>query len=288
MLKRLFYPVTVFVFMWATWVAMQKTEPAWWDLIPGLLSFPTMGLLIWLERRYPERTEWQENQGDGLSDWLHTLLLFPVVLKVSQITASFAVGRAFGFGGVHFFFNEWPIWGQFLVGLVLGELFFYCIHRAAHVVPFLWAFHRVHHGALRVYFTNAGRFHPIDLWLTMAIYFLPLYFIAFPPEVMVLFLAANVVTGLLEHANVRFEAGWLNYFFNTAQLHRWHHSEILEEANQNYGKVLCVWDLVFGTHSAKANHHLKIVGIVPDQGVVPPTIRAQWGEPFRTLRGRTV
>ena len=32
-----------------------------------------------------------------------------------------------------------------------------------------------------------------------------------------------------------------------AELHRWHHSRVLEEANANYGNNILLWDLVFGT-----------------------------------------
>jgi sterol desaturase/sphingolipid hydroxylase (fatty acid hydroxylase superfamily) len=32
-----------------------------------------------------------------------------------------------------------------------------------------------------------------------------------------------------------------------AELHRWHHSRLLEESNTNFGQNLIVWDIVFGT-----------------------------------------
>lgn len=33
----------------------------------------------------------------------------------------------------------------------------------------------------------------------------------------------------------------------TLELHRWHHSRSLDDANKNYGANLIVWDIVFGT-----------------------------------------
>ena len=38
-----------------------------------------------------------------------------------------------------------------------------------------------------------------------------------------------------------------------AELHRWHHSRILDEANTNYGQNLIVWDVVFGTRFLPAD-----------------------------------
>jgi sterol desaturase/sphingolipid hydroxylase (fatty acid hydroxylase superfamily) len=32
-----------------------------------------------------------------------------------------------------------------------------------------------------------------------------------------------------------------------AELHRWHHSLDIEEANRNYGNNILFWDIVFGT-----------------------------------------
>jgi sterol desaturase/sphingolipid hydroxylase (fatty acid hydroxylase superfamily) len=34
---------------------------------------------------------------------------------------------------------------------------------------------------------------------------------------------------------------------STAEAHRWHHSRRREEADANYGQVLLIWDLLFGT-----------------------------------------
>jgi len=38
-----------------------------------------------------------------------------------------------------------------------------------------------------------------------------------------------------------------------AELHRWHHSRVLEEANTTYGQNLIVWDVVFGTRFLPAD-----------------------------------
>jgi len=52
---------------------------------------------------------------------------------------------------------------------------------------------------------------------------------------------------LFQHCNVRLRLGPLNYIFSMAELHRWHHSLKLEEANTNYGNNTIFWDIVFGT-----------------------------------------
>ncbi len=284
MFRKLLYPALVVSFLSLTWFLMHRVDSTIWDLVPGLLSLPTLGLMLCLERKLPRRPQWLEDFGETWSDWLHTLVLFPIVLKVAQLTASVLALRPFGFAGLANPLASWGVIPQFAVWLVVAEFCFYWFHRFSHELPFLWNFHRVHHGAQRVYFANAGRFHPVDLWLVMTVYFFPLYLFQLPQEIMVLFLAANVITGLLEHANVDFSAGPFNYVFNTAELHRWHHSTILKEANQNYGKVLCVWDLAFRSHCVRHDSEIDEVGLTAGEAIVPPTIRGQWGVPFRKKR----
>jgi sterol desaturase/sphingolipid hydroxylase (fatty acid hydroxylase superfamily) len=282
---RLLYPSIVGAFLGLTWWLLALMPARYAELVPGLLSLPTMLFLAWLERRRPARTEWRTNRGDRTADLLHTFILFPLVLKLAQTSAALLSGRWFGFQGFQLFPSATPLWAELVAVLLLGELIFYGVHRLAHALPFLWAFHRIHHGAERVYYANAGRFHPVDLWLTMTLYFLPFYAVALHTHVLVLFVAANVVTGLLEHANIRFAAGPLNLFMNTAELHRWHHSRRLEEANRNFGKVLCVWDHVFGTWLGGGPAVADVaqvldVGLGAGEAPVPPTIRAQAVLPF--------
>jgi sterol desaturase/sphingolipid hydroxylase (fatty acid hydroxylase superfamily) len=82
-----------------------------------------------------------------------------------------------------------------------------------------------------------------------------------PPKVAGALPVMNAVTGLLEHANVAFSAGPLNYFFNTAELHRWHHSTDPVLSSRNFGKTLSHWDWVFGTAHSNTREELKEVGV---------------------------
>ena len=57
----------------------------------------------------------------------------------------------------------------------------------------------------------------------------------------------SAVHGAYQHANVPVRLGPLNWIFSMTELHRWHHSRRIEEANHNYGGNLAVWDVLFGT-----------------------------------------
>ena len=51
---------------------------------------------------------------------------------------------------------------------------------------------------------------------------------------------------VITHMNVDFKFGVLNYVVGTNEMHRWHHSEKIEEA-KNFS-VIMLWDQLFGTY----------------------------------------
>lgn len=55
------------------------------------------------------------------------------------------------------------------------------------------------------------------------------------------------VHSIFQHANLQLKLGPLNWIFSMAELHRWHHSRTIEEANTNFGQTISIWDWVFGT-----------------------------------------
>ena len=77
-----------------------------------------------------------------------------------------------------------------------------------------------------------------------------------------------LVIGLItpaQHANIDFRLGFLNWIFSCTDVHRWHHSTVAAEQNQNYGNVLVIWDLVFGTYFNPAGRQVGEIGNVGTQ-----------------------
>ncbi len=174
---------------------------------------------------------------------------------------------------------EYGIITQFILALLACELSFYWFHRAVHHLPLLWRFHSLHHGADRVYWLNAGRFHFLESFFTSISYFIPLIFFAPMSEITILIISLSSITGFLEHVNIDIKAGWLNYIFNTCQLHRWHHSKVVLESNKNYGKILIIWDLIFGSYFLPKDREVEEVGIIRED--VPIDFKSQQAYPFR-------
>lgn len=208
-------------------------------------------LLAVLERIVPYREGWLHSRGDVRVDLSHMIVSGGFALQLLRPLALATAVVVGGFLSAHVSATLWPRdWGlvpQLVLALIVGEFFLYWVHRLGHEWEWLWRFHAVHHSAPRLYFLNAVRFHPVDLAISNYAPFVPLVALGAGVEVMALFAVVSAVHGIFQHANLPLRCGPLNWFFSMAELHRWHHSQLLAEANTNFGQNLIVWDVIFGT-----------------------------------------
>lgn len=233
--------------------------------------------LFFLERARPHEAAWLVCDGQIWNDIGHTFLTkgFSQVLATSLSMAAISQTQLFTS-------SEWPSELPFLIqvilGLVIAELGLYWAHRLAHEWWPIWCWHAVHHSVTKLWFVNTGRFHLFDsLWKSS--FALTLGLIAGAPKQIILWvLAITPFIGFLTHCNVRMECGWLNWFFNTPQLHRWHHSRNATEGNSNYGENLVIWDIVFGTRYLPK--HMNPPANIGCDDPVPTKFLGQLAYPF--------
>jgi len=225
---------------------------AGWD--PALSILPVLaGAYLFLavsERMLPWHRSWLRPQGDLRTDvglfvtnGVVNGLATPVLLAAATFLGAALAARV----GIGLWPADWPLLAQLPLALVVAELVEYSFHRAMHEVPWLWRFHATHHSAPRLYWLNAARFHPIDLFLVGSVKMVPLAVLGAAAPVFALVNLFSGVHGAYQHANVPVRLGPLNWIFSMTELHRWHHSRRIDEANHNYGGNLIVWDVVFGT-----------------------------------------
>lgn len=248
---------------------------------PQIAAFFTVAVF---EHIYPYYQSWNQTRKDIRVDATHTL---SIVILVGLITPPIvAIGVAIGGWasdqiGLGLWPHHWPLPLQIILVLLVGELPGYWVHRFEHQWDSLWRFHAVHHSAPRLYWLNAGRFHPIDSFLTFAPAYLLLVISGCGEVMLAYFGLITAIHGIFQHANVQLRLGPLNWFFSMAELHRWHHSSTLFEANHNYGQTISVWDWVFGTrYLPKDREPPEEIGIA-DLPEFPMTWWAQILSPFR-------
>jgi sterol desaturase/sphingolipid hydroxylase (fatty acid hydroxylase superfamily) len=223
------------------------------SVVLAVVTGVTAAIIFVLERVHPAHPEWNRSQKDVGTDSLHALvsmimlpkLLEFMLLHVAFITAASEVANASDGAGL--WPSHWPLAAQVGLALLISQFGEYWVHRTMHTVPLLWRLHATHHSPGRLYWLNAARFHPLDTATSYLVGMVPLLTLGVEGEVILLFHVWISVHGMYQHCNVRLKLGPLNYIFSMAELHRWHHSLLIEEANQNYGNNIIFWDLVFGT-----------------------------------------
>jgi sterol desaturase/sphingolipid hydroxylase (fatty acid hydroxylase superfamily) len=140
-----------------------------------------------------------------------------------------------------------PNWVQIVAGLSIATIGGYAGHRAAHEVPLLWRFHRVHHSIREMDWLAANHLHPLDETFIRSCAVLPLYALGFGRVTLGSFVVLITLQAIFIHANVRLNFGFLRWVIGTPQFHHWHHAREPQAYNSNYAGEFPALDALFGT-----------------------------------------
>jgi sterol desaturase/sphingolipid hydroxylase (fatty acid hydroxylase superfamily) len=240
-----------------------------------------------LECVTPHELEWNENDGQTLVNIAHTLTSKGVIQAFVAIAAvidltTYVAPAQIGFG---IWPRDWSMWLQVPLGIGAAEFSLYWAHRIAHEWKPLWRFHAVHHSVIRLWIVNTGRFHFVDSFKSIALGMGTLLALGAPMQVLTWLGAVTAFIGMLTHCNVEMRFGPLSWWFNTPELHRWHHSRDLREGDKNYGENLMLWDHLFGTYfNTRAYRPPRNIGIKES---MPAGFLQQVAWPFRGARAET-
>ena len=172
-----------------------------------------------------------------------------------------------------------PGWAQIAAGLTIATIGGYAGHRAAHEVPLLWRFHRVHHSSRELDWLAATHLHPLDETFTRSVAVLPLFALGFGRVSLGAFLILITLQAIFIHANVRLGFGPLRWVIGTPQFHHWHHAREPQAYNSNYAGEFPLLDALFGTLYFPANRWPAQYGVDDTQ---PDGYLRQIAWPFRT------
>ena len=164
---------------------------------------------------------------------------------------------------------------------MIGNFFYYWLHRAQHRFPVLWRFHCVHHSITELsavssyhHFTEETLQYfatgiPIALllkvdnggavpWIVLTVAGTQSYFI---------------------HSSMNVNIGWLRYIFGDNHFHRIHHSREERHYNKNFGTSTTLWDALFGTAHFPKKREWPATGL--DDVPEPTRLRDFLMMPFR-------
>jgi sterol desaturase/sphingolipid hydroxylase (fatty acid hydroxylase superfamily) len=176
------------------------------------------------------------------------------------------------------------MWSAILATVVVLDLVSYLWHRANHVVPVLWRFHRVHHSDPSFTVSTALRFHPGELVLSIPLRLLAVVLLGAPVMGVVVFEALFAVSNLVEHGDIDLPLSLervLGGALVTPALHRFHHTRAGSERDHNFGTIFAVWDRLLATYRPSTSATLIDVGLT--EIAEPPGLGAALMLPLRRL-----
>lgn len=213
-----------------------------------LLSFGAATLIamsLLLERLWPHDATWAEvPRAELAGDVGSFVLVFGLIDGALKWLTPYAVLALLPrVGGL-----DLPLWQQVAFVTLWIEFAAWGSHWAHHRFKPLWALHAMHHSTEHLYTLNNFRFHPLNHVFNHLAMILPPVLIGISPDAILIYTAVSLPVLLLQHSNVAFDFRGLNLIFNTNDLHRWHHSADPSEGTKNLGRVLVLWDQIFGTY----------------------------------------
>jgi len=259
---------------------MQRGTHILWATYAPILTGAV--IITWLERNFYYREEWAGEKSDAVEDGLYMLLVQVILPRLITTGVTFYwihifSGRQSSLN--NFWPHQWHTGLQVILMLLSADFLRYWLHRLSHEWPPLWRLHAVHHSPHKLYWFNVGRFHPIEKCLQMIFDTFPFIILGVGREVIALYLVFYSINGFIQHCNIQLKLGLLNYLISGPELHRWHHSRLAKESNQNYGNNLIVWDLVFGTRFLPPSREVGELGLINRN--YPLTFWQQLATPFK-------
>jgi sterol desaturase/sphingolipid hydroxylase (fatty acid hydroxylase superfamily) len=179
-----------------------------------------------------------------------------------------AVGRHLGLGWIDLSFRSGANLLAFAVTVLLTwliyDFFYYWYHRTQHTYALLWQIHKFHHMDEQVSVTTRFRDNLSDLFLSIVFVSTPIAILfkldPLATAKLSLFMKlGSEAIGVFIHSNLRLHLGWASTLMVGPQLHRIHHSRLIQHHNRNFCVYFPVWDILFGTY-----HH-------PSRTEFPPT-----------------
>ena len=137
---------------------------------------------------------------------------------------------------------------------------YYWFHRFSHEISVLWAAHAVHHQSEDYNLSTALR-QTSTGFIFGWIFYVPLFVIGFPLEVLVTVNAINLIYQFWVHTQVVRRMGALDRILVTPSNHRVHHAQNEIYIDKNYGGMLILWDRLFGTFEDERDDEPVVFGV---------------------------
>jgi len=147
-----------------------------------------------------------------------------------------------------------------ITAVLAWDFCYYWAHRFGHEISILWAAHAVHHQSEEYNLSTALR-QTSTGFLFGWIFYLPLFLIGFPLEILITVNAVSLIYQFWVHTQVVNRMGALDRILVTPSNHRVHHAQNQRYIDKNYGGILILWDRLFGTFEPESDDEPVVFGV---------------------------
>lgn len=130
------------------------------------------------------------------------------------------------------------------LGAVIGDFFFYWMHRFQH--RFLWRWHAVHHSITEMSALSSYH-HLSEVLVKIAFMVIPGMLLGVQADQVAYVGTLFALQGIYLHSSTRLHIGPLRYVVGDNRFHRIHHSTDPGHHGKNFSGFWPIWDVVFGT-----------------------------------------
>ncbi|WP_363348779.1 sterol desaturase family protein [Methylocystis echinoides] len=222
--------------------------------VEGGLLVMAVGLFVILllaEKMRPYKPVPTSSLRESFTTNASAFLFNNLVLNALSLSSLFVVAQRYGAHGLLHGLQDGPL--KWALSFVFFDFAVYCWHFLGHKSERLWRLHKVHHSDKNIHVSTGLRFHVLDQLLEVGVKCIGVLAIGVTANVVVVCEIIRMFFVFFHHANVAVPGErWLSYLVITPSLHRVHHSTRRIEHDSNYGIVLAIWDMIFGTRKELA------------------------------------
>ncbi len=172
-----------------------------------------------------------------------------------------------------------PAWMSLPLFFLAADFVQYWMHRAMHQWKWLWTFHKIHHSQREINPLTTWRTHPVELIYANIGAFTASLLIgnikAIPPLLVGLLAASQFA----QHSDIDWTYGPLGRFIVSPRFHARHHSAEAADIRVNFGGLLIIWDLIFGT-ARRVPERPTAYGLVDAENDLPGSFLGQVSYPL--------
>ena len=142
------------------------------------------------------------------------------------------------------FGGELPFWIDVVGCIFFAEFINYMLHYVKHKSEFLWKFHFQHHIETKFNMWLLTHTHGLEVIISGSLIAALSTMVGFSATALSIYLLIYNGAKAYQHTTFNYSLGWLDYVLVGPRMHRLHHVAGL---SANYGTMLTVYDVLFGT-----------------------------------------